>query len=88
MIAAFNKIIWDKDLTLVVCSLYLVYIQAEEIGVGRDDGRPDLGVGRPRGGGLIGNGQGKPKKGRAGQREGKKIRLSSDLDLDDEDDPV
>lgn len=30
--------------------------------------------------------RGKPKKGRTGPRDGKKIRLSSDLDLDDEDD--
>ncbi|KAM7488497.1 hypothetical protein LguiB_025981 [Lonicera macranthoides] len=58
---------------------------SEEIGMGREDGRSDLGHGRPKGG-LGANGQGKPKKGRTGPRDGKKIRLSSDLDLDDEDD--
>ncbi|KAL6970567.1 hypothetical protein U1Q18_030264 [Sarracenia purpurea var. burkii] len=60
---------------------------AEEQGVGRDDGRSDLGQGRPKGGGFSTNGQGKPKKGRTGPRDGRKIRQSSDLDLDDEDDP-
>ncbi|KAL7177661.1 hypothetical protein ACSBR2_030926 [Camellia fascicularis] len=60
---------------------------AEEQGVGRDDGRSDLGQGRPKGGGLATNGQGKPKKGRAGGRDTKKIRMSSDLDPEDEDDP-
>ncbi|KAF5941873.1 hypothetical protein HYC85_019515 [Camellia sinensis] len=60
---------------------------AEEQGVGRDDGRSDLGQGRPKGGGLATNGQGKPKKGRAGGRDAKKIRMSSDLDPEDEDDP-
>ncbi|GMP77477.1 hypothetical protein CsSME_00033744 [Camellia sinensis var. sinensis] len=62
-------------------------VQAEEQGVGRDDGRSDLGQGRPKGGGLATNGQGKPKKGRAGGRDAKKIRMSSDLDPEDEDDP-
>ncbi|CAL5347419.1 unnamed protein product [Camellia sinensis] len=62
-------------------------IRAEEQGVGRDDGRSDLGQGRPKGGGLATNGQGKPKKGRAGGRDAKKIRMSSDLDPEDEDDP-
>ncbi|XP_059632356.1 chromatin modification-related protein eaf6-like [Cornus florida] len=60
---------------------------AEEQGVGRDDGRSDFGPGRPKGGGLGTNGQGKPKKGRTGPRDGRKIRMSGDLDLDDEDDP-
>lgn len=60
---------------------------AEELGVGRDDGRSELGPGRPKGGGLTINGQGKPKKGRTGPRDGRKIRMSSDLDLDDDDDP-
>lgn len=31
--------------------------------------------------------RGKPRRGRAGARDGRKIRLSSDLDPDDEDDP-
>lgn len=31
--------------------------------------------------------RGKPKKGRTGPRDGKKFRISNDLDLDDEDDP-
>ncbi|KAK3041350.1 hypothetical protein RJ639_002331 [Escallonia herrerae] len=60
---------------------------AEELGVGRDDGRPDLGQARFKGGGLAISGQGKPKRGRIGPRDGKKIMLSNDLDLDDEDDP-
>ncbi|XAR57427.1 hypothetical protein NMG60_11025569 [Bertholletia excelsa] len=60
---------------------------AEEQGPGRDDGRSDLGPGRPKGVGFLNNGQGKPKKGRPGQRDLKKVRLSSDLDPDDEDDP-
>jgi len=63
---------------------------AEEQGVGREDGRSDIGQGRPKGGGLATNGQplvrGKPKRGRTGARDGKKVRQSSDLDPDDEDD--
>lgn len=31
--------------------------------------------------------RGKPKKGRTGPRDGRKFRISNDLDLDDEDDP-
>ncbi|KAF7150235.1 hypothetical protein RHSIM_Rhsim02G0037300 [Rhododendron simsii] len=60
---------------------------AEEQGVGREDGRSDLGQGRPKGVGLATNGQGKPRRGRTGARDGRKIRQSSDLDPDDEDDP-
>ncbi|XP_010650089.1 uncharacterized protein LOC100259638 isoform X2 [Vitis vinifera] len=60
---------------------------AEELGVGRDDGRSDFGQGRPKGGSLPTNGQGKPKKGRTAPRDGKRIRPSSEADLDDEDDP-
>ncbi|XP_052189596.1 uncharacterized protein LOC127799527 isoform X4 [Diospyros lotus] len=59
---------------------------AEEQGVGRDDGRSDVGQGRAKGSGLAANGQGKPKKGRTGPRDAKKIRLSGDPDPDDEDD--
>ncbi|KAH7857458.1 hypothetical protein Vadar_012931 [Vaccinium darrowii] len=59
---------------------------AEEQGVGREDGRSDIGQGRPKGGGLAANGQGKPRRGRTGARDGKKVRQSSDLDPDDEDD--
>lgn len=59
---------------------------AEEQGVGREDGRSDIGQGRPKVGGLATNGQGKPKRGRTGARDGKKVRQSSDLDPDDEDD--
>ncbi|OIT38237.1 PREDICTED: chromatin modification-related protein eaf6-like [Nicotiana attenuata] len=58
---------------------------AEELG--REDGRPDPTQGRIRGGGFATNGQGKPKKGRTGPRDGRKFRISNDLDLDDEDDP-
>ncbi|KAJ9700693.1 hypothetical protein PVL29_006153 [Vitis rotundifolia] len=60
---------------------------AEELGVGRDDGRSDFGQGRSKGGSLPTNGQGKPKKGRTAPRDGKRIRPSSEADLDDEDDP-
>ncbi|KAK2643645.1 hypothetical protein Ddye_018840 [Dipteronia dyeriana] len=62
---------------------------AEELGVGRDDGRSDYGPGRSKGGALPSNGQGKPKKGRAAltPRDGKRNRLSSEPDFDDEDDP-
>ncbi|KAK4357012.1 hypothetical protein RND71_022622 [Anisodus tanguticus] len=58
---------------------------AEELGLGREDGRPDPTQGRMRGGGFANNGQGKPKKGRTGPRDGKKFRISNDLDLDDDD---
>ncbi|TXG72316.1 hypothetical protein EZV62_000895 [Acer yangbiense] len=62
---------------------------AEELGVGRDDGRSDYGPGRSKGGALPSNGQGKPKKGRAAltPRDGKRNRPSSEPDFDDEDDP-
>lgn len=60
---------------------------AEELGTGREDGKSDLGQGRPKGGALATNGPGKPKRGRTGPRDGKKFRISSDLDPDDEDDP-
>ncbi|KAK9116254.1 hypothetical protein Sjap_015201 [Stephania japonica] len=55
--------------------------------VGRDDGRSDFGPGRSKGAGAPANGQGKPKKGRTANRDGKKIRPSSEPDLDDDDDP-
>ncbi|KAE9463846.1 hypothetical protein C3L33_04241, partial [Rhododendron williamsianum] len=48
---------------------------AEEHVVGRDVG------------GLAANGQGKPKRGRGGPRDAKRIRQSSDADYDYEDDP-
>ncbi|KAF6154801.1 hypothetical protein GIB67_032413 [Kingdonia uniflora] len=49
-------------------------------------GRDDFGQGRYRGG--PGNGPGKPKKGgRTAPREAKRMRPSSEPDLDDEDDP-
>ncbi|KAF2320415.1 hypothetical protein GH714_027448 [Hevea brasiliensis] len=60
---------------------------AEEQAAGRDDGRSDYGVGRPKGGGIYANGQGKPKKGRGGPREAKRIRPSADPDFDYDDDP-
>ncbi|XP_012085326.1 chromatin modification-related protein MEAF6 isoform X2 [Jatropha curcas] len=60
---------------------------AEEQAVGRDDGRSDYGVGRSKGGGIYANGQGKPKKGRGGPREAKRIRPSADPDFDYDDDP-
>ncbi|RVW24609.1 hypothetical protein CK203_090184 [Vitis vinifera] len=59
----------------------------EELAVGRDDGRSDFGPGRSRVGGIYGSGPGKPKKGRAAPRDPKRIRHSSELDLDYEDDP-
>ncbi|KAL9262524.1 Chromatin modification-related protein [Drosera capensis] len=49
-------------------------------------GRDDLGTGRSRGGGIGVNGPGKPKKARLGPRDGRRIRLSSDPELEDEDD--
>ncbi|XP_021673150.1 uncharacterized protein LOC110659501 isoform X2 [Hevea brasiliensis] len=62
---------------------------AEELGLGRDDGRSDFGPGRSKGGTLAANGQGKPKKGRTsmGPRDVKKIRPSNEAEFDDEDDP-
>ncbi|XP_031252915.1 chromatin modification-related protein MEAF6 isoform X1 [Pistacia vera] len=62
---------------------------AEELGVGRDDGRSDYGPGRSKAGSLPSNGQGKPKKGRAASavRDGKRNRALSEADFDDEDDP-
>ncbi|EEF37827.1 chromatin modification-related protein MEAF6 [Ricinus communis] len=60
---------------------------AEEQAAGRDDGRSEYGVGRPRGGGIYANGQGKPKKGRGGPREAKRTRPAADPDFDYDDDP-
>ncbi|KAH6757066.1 histone acetyltransferase subunit NuA4-domain protein [Perilla frutescens var. hirtella] len=59
---------------------------AEELRVGKEDGKSDMVQGRPRVGGLATAGPGKPKKGRTGQREVKKIRISNDLDPDEDDD--
>ncbi|XP_010551690.1 PREDICTED: chromatin modification-related protein MEAF6 [Tarenaya hassleriana] len=60
---------------------------AEELGVGRDDGRADVGTGRLKGG-AFSVGQGKPKKGRAPAttREAKRSRLFNEPDFDDDDD--
>ncbi|XP_031251568.1 chromatin modification-related protein MEAF6-like isoform X2 [Pistacia vera] len=55
---------------------------AEEQAIGRDD----CGPGRSKGGGIFGNGQGKPKKGRGASRDAKRIRHSSE-DFDYDDDP-
>ncbi|KAK4573070.1 hypothetical protein RGQ29_031160 [Quercus rubra] len=60
---------------------------AEELAAGRDDGRSDYGLGRSKGGGIYANGQGKPKKGRAGPRDAKRMRSSGDPDFDYDDDP-
>ncbi|XP_058005753.1 uncharacterized protein LOC110647277 isoform X2 [Hevea brasiliensis] len=62
-------------------------LAAEEQAVGRDDGTSDYGVVRPKGGGIYANGQGKPKKGRGGPREAKRIRPSADPDFDFDDYP-
>uniref|UniRef100_A0A1D1Z771 Chromatin modification-related protein MEAF6 n=1 Tax=Anthurium amnicola TaxID=1678845 RepID=A0A1D1Z771_9ARAE len=60
----------------------------EEHVIGRDDGRSEYGPGRFKVGSTPANGQGKPKKGgRSAQREGKRIRPSSELELEDDDDP-
>ncbi|XP_021898456.1 chromatin modification-related protein MEAF6 [Carica papaya] len=59
---------------------------AEELAAGRDDGKADFGVGRSKGGGIYANGQGKPKKGRAGPRDAKRIRHEPDYDYDDDPD--
>ncbi|CAA0817414.1 Unknown protein [Striga hermonthica] len=60
---------------------------AEELRVGKEDGKADTTQFRTKGGGSANAAQGKPKKGRTGQREVKKIRFTSNLDPEDEDDP-
>ncbi|RYR24978.1 hypothetical protein Ahy_B02g058594 isoform A [Arachis hypogaea] len=60
---------------------------AEDLATGRDDGRLDFGPGRSKGGGIYANGQGKPKKGRGGPRDAKRLRPSTEQDFDYEDDP-
>ncbi|XP_050204224.1 uncharacterized protein LOC126654427 isoform X2 [Mercurialis annua] len=60
---------------------------AEEQAAGRDDGRSDYGVGRPRGGGIYGSGPGKPKRGRGGPRDTKRVRPAADPDFEYDDDP-
>ncbi|KAK6935054.1 Chromatin modification-related protein Eaf6 [Dillenia turbinata] len=59
----------------------------EEHGLGRDEGRSELGQGRSKGGSVTTTGQGKPKKGRTSTREDKRIRPSSEPGIDDADDP-
>ncbi|KAL8150370.1 hypothetical protein V2J09_020178 [Rumex salicifolius] len=59
---------------------------AEDQALGREDGRIESGPGRYKGGGVVGSGPGKPRKGRAGGREGKRMR-QADQDYDYEDDP-
>ncbi|KAL9662389.1 hypothetical protein QQ045_027222 [Rhodiola kirilowii] len=55
--------------------------------IGREDGRSDFGPGRSKGGGVLTNGQGKPKKGgRAGPRDAKRIRSEPDYDYEDDPD--
>ncbi|KAJ8899523.1 hypothetical protein K2173_018497 [Erythroxylum novogranatense] len=66
--------------------LTIFSLQAEEQVVGRDDGRPDFGSGRSKGA-IYANGQGKPKKGRSGPRDAKRIRPSADPDFEYDDDP-
>ncbi|KAL3828249.1 hypothetical protein ACJIZ3_017051 [Penstemon smallii] len=58
---------------------------AEELRVGKEDGKSDMVQGRLR---LAATTQGKPKKGRTGHRDVKKTRLSSDMDPDDDDNDV
>ncbi|WOL02927.1 hypothetical protein Cni_G11646 [Canna indica] len=59
----------------------------EEHVAGRDDGRSEYGPGRLKGGGTPANGQGKPKKGgRIASREAKRLRPSSEQELDEEED--
>ncbi|XP_077252880.1 chromatin modification-related protein eaf6-like [Tasmannia lanceolata] len=58
----------------------------EEHLIGRNDGR-EYGLGRTKGGGTPANGQGKPKKGRTGLKDGKRIRSSNELEIEEEDDP-
>ncbi|KAJ6352277.1 hypothetical protein OIU76_001480 [Salix suchowensis] len=67
-------------------ALVMSVIRAEEQATGRDDGRSEFGGGRPKGGGIYSNGQGKPKKGRGASRDSKKIRPSADPDFDYDDD--
>ncbi|GFP83362.1 chromatin modification-related protein meaf6 [Phtheirospermum japonicum] len=59
---------------------------AEELRVGKEDGKSDMVQVRPKGGGSAAAAPGKPKKGRTGQRDVKRIRISSDLDPEDKDD--
>lgn len=58
----------------------------EELGVGKEDGKSDMVQGRLKGGALVTTSQGKPKKGRTGQRDLKKNRLSSDVHPDEDED--
>ncbi|KAG6496384.1 hypothetical protein ZIOFF_044245 [Zingiber officinale] len=59
---------------------------AEENVAGRDDGRSEYGPGRSKGGGTA-NGQGKPKKGgRVALRDAKRLRPSSEQEMDDDED--
>lgn len=60
---------------------------AEEHAAGRDDGRSEFSLVRSKGGVILSNGQGKPKKGRGATRDGRRTRPSSEPDLDYEDDP-
>ncbi|KAG6475115.1 chromatin modification-related protein MEAF6-like [Zingiber officinale] len=61
---------------------------AEENVAGRDEARSEHGPGRFKGGGTPANGQGKPKKGgRVAIRETKRLRPSSEQDMDDDEDP-
>ncbi|KAJ4825709.1 hypothetical protein Tsubulata_001205 [Turnera subulata] len=62
---------------------------SEEFGAGRDDGRSEFGAGRSRGGAVPATVQGKPKKGRTpiAPRDVKRIRPSSEAEIDEEDDP-
>ncbi|XP_051128134.1 chromatin modification-related protein eaf6-like [Andrographis paniculata] len=60
---------------------------AEELRAGKEDGKSDMVQGRPKaGGGLTAVAPGKPKKGRGGQREVKKMKASGEVDPDEEDD--
>ncbi|ESR57085.1 hypothetical protein CICLE_v100236602mg, partial [Citrus x clementina] len=73
-------------LTFSLICIGVVRVQAEEQAIGREDGRSDFGPGRSKGGGIYGNGQGKPKKGRGASRDAKRYRHSSE-DFDYDDDP-
>ncbi|KAH9729398.1 Histone acetyltransferase subunit NuA4-domain-containing protein [Citrus sinensis] len=76
----------EKQLTFSLICIGVVRVQAEEQAIGREDGRSDFGPGRSKGGGIYGNGQGKPKKGRGASRDAKRYRHSSE-DFDYDDDP-
>ncbi|CAI0558870.1 unnamed protein product [Linum tenue] len=96
-VSAYEEVIVATELLPCKCKVCktssddsFVDLQAEELGIGRDDGRIDLGSNRAKGGILPANGQGKPKKGRTpmGTRDAKKLRPTNEAEFDEEDEPL